>query len=408
MSRYKVKKYFEWKDWVTPKLLYDKPRHRWFVFPHSFTDELVACLVDEWDLDGTSLLIDPFVGAGTSILAAKQKGIPAKGFDLSPLAVLTSNIKIANYHNKRLKELWKQLKPQLRTCELNGEAELYPEVIQKALPGRKLATFHYFKEAIMNLRCSKREKEFFMLALLTMLPNYSNAIATGGWLSWKPNHRNLKSIISDYENLLTSMFDDIESTKLPRTSLWNNEVADARRLPLPSKSCDAVITSPPYPNRHDYTRVFTIELMFGLLDWEQTRDLRYQTFESHPEARPVRPSYSDYAEPRFIKRSINQIQELAEEKVVSMLHGYFIDLYLNIREVSRILKPGGFAAYVVGNAQYNGIPVEVDRATAAIAEQCGLKCEEIRVARIRGNSAQQMKVFGRNPSRESVVLLKRS
>ncbi len=39
-------------------------------------------LVDEWGLDESDLVLDPFVGAGTTILAAKEKGIPATGDDL--------------------------------------------------------------------------------------------------------------------------------------------------------------------------------------------------------------------------------------------------------------------------------------------------------------------------------------
>jgi hypothetical protein len=90
-----------------------------------------------------------------------------------------------------------------------------------------------------------------------------------------------------------------------------------------------------------------------------------------------------------------------------MLRGYFLDLYLCLKEVRRILKAGGRAGLVVGNAQYHGAVIEVDRATAAIGEQCGLVCDEIRLVRERGNSAQQMGQFGRLPSRESVVLFTR-
>ena len=90
-----------------------------------------------------------------------------------------------------------------------------------------------------------------------------------------------------------------------------------------------------------------------------------------------------------------------------MLRGYFLDLHSSLREVRRILKPGGHAAFVVGNAQYHGEVIEVDQATAVIGEQCGLVCDEIRLVRERGNSAQQMGKFGRLPSRESVVLFSR-
>jgi len=95
------------------------------------------------------------------------------------------------------------------------------------------------------------------------------------------------------------------------------------------------------------------------------------------------------------------------ERIVAMLHGYFLDLYLSMKEVARALRPGGHAAFVLGNAQYDGVPIEVDKATALIGKQAGLRCTEIRVVRERGNSAQQMKAHGRNPSRESVVILQK-
>ena len=50
---------------------------------------------------------------------------------------------------------------------------------------------------------------------------------------------------------------------------------DARSLPLRSDSVDAVLTSPPYPNRHDYSRVFHIELL--LLEYQKPRSNRCVT-----------------------------------------------------------------------------------------------------------------------------------
>lgn len=61
----------------------------------------------------------------------------------------------------------------------------------------------------------------------------------------------------------------------------------------------------------------------------------------------------------------------------------------------------------MGNAQYRGVPIAVDELTAEIGEQAGLRCDKLIVARYRGNSAQQMGKYGRNPSRESVVVFRR-
>ncbi len=406
-KRYKYRSCYSWKNWVVPSLLRERPIHRWLVFPHSFTDDIVKELIDEWSLGSSDLIVDPFIGAGTTLLASKEAGVPAIGFDLSPLAILASNTKVANYCIKHLEKLWRSLKHNLRVYNPNGEISGYPELIQRALPGKKLATLHYLKKRIDSMPCAEREKGFFLIALISLLPKFSNAIATGGWLSWEPNRRPAKSILKVYNHLIEGMLDDIQQVELARFSKWKAKISDARELPLENSQCSAVITSPPYPNRHDYTRIFGVELMFTFLNWEQTRNLRYQTFESHPESKPTRPEAVGYIEPRFLSRAIRRIGEKSQPRIVTMLHGYFLDLFLNLKEVGRILKKGGHAAFVVGNAQYSGVPLEVDKATAAIAEQCNLACEEIRVVRVRGNSAQQMKIYGRNPSRESVVILER-
>jgi hypothetical protein len=90
-----------------------------------------------------------------------------------------------------------------------------------------------------------------------------------------------------------------------------------------------------------------------------------------------------------------------------MLGGYFLDLWLSLREASRVCRRGARVAYVVGDAQYCSVPVLVDELTAEIGEQVGLTCERILVVRYRGNSAQQMARFGRRESRESVVILRK-
>ena len=408
MRSYPMTRRLDWRSWVTPRLLEDRPIHRWYVFPHSFTDELVKALIAEWELDGSDTIVDPFAGAGTAVLAAKELGIPAQGFDLSPLSVLATQVKVANYSPKRLKRHWDSLSKGIRVCGADGEAEHYPDLVVEALRGRRLATLHAIKQSIAKLPASKAEKRFFLLALLSILPQFSRAVATGGWLSWRESFLRAESIRDALAEQVAMMLEDLDSRHLSRSADWAGTRADARALPFCGQRASAVISSPPYPNRHDYTRVFGVELMFGFLNWDETRDLRYQSFHSHPEARPKRPKASGYTEPAFVRRAIADVTRQPEqERVVRMLRGYFLDLYLSLKEVCRILKPGGRAGFVVGNAQYHGAVIEVDRATATIGEQCGLVCQEIRLVRERGNSAQQMGRFGRLPSRESVVLFAR-
>ena len=408
MAKFVVEERKDWRLWVTPKPLGGKPVHRWYVFPHSFTSELVQALIDDWGLDGDDHILDPFAGAGTTLVAAKEKGIPATGYDLSPLAVFATRVKLANYNLPRIEKAWQGLQKDIDPAKWNGAARAYPELVRQALPGRLLGTFDALNRAIAALHASPAERDFFRLALLTTLPIYSRAIASGGWLSWVKKRNGAATILPDLSARVESMIEDVRKDEFPRRAHWHVKQADARALPDKAQTYSAVITSPPYPNRHDYTRVFGVELMFGFLNWEETRKLRYQSFESHPEAHPERPDAKAYVQPRTLARALAHIRkETDEARIPDMLKGYFLDMYLALREVKRVCRSKARIAFVVGNAQYYGESIPVDQLTAEIGEQVGLSCEKVLAARYRGNSAQQMGRYGRNPSRESVVIFRR-
>jgi len=408
MNQYRLIDKLTWREWVTPKPLEEKPIHRWYVFPHSFTSDLVHALIDEWGLGPKDRILDPFVGAGTTVLAAKERGISASGYDLSPLAVLAARTKIANYSFAQLRTAWEKLKRALDSERWNGPSRSYPQLVEKALPGRLLGAFEGVAREINLLPFSAAVRDFFRLALLATVPQFSRAVATGGWLSWVDRRRNAKSLVPTFATRVEGMLEDLRETNSPRQCRWHVEKADARRLPDPRRTFSAVITSPPYPNRHDYTRVFGIELMFGFLNWEEARSLRYQSFHSHPEARPERPRANGYVAPERLERSVRRISKATRDpRVPKLLEGYFLDMYICLREVSRVCRPGARIAFVVGNAQYCGEPILVDELTAEIGEQVGLTCEKLLVTRYRGNSAQQMGRYGRNPSRESVVIFQK-
>lgn len=406
---YPVEERCEWRLWVTPKPLKEKPIHRWYTFPHSFTSELVHALIEEWSLGPQDKILDPFVGAGTTLLAAKERGIPATGYDLSPLAAMITRAKIADYDLCSLTAAWKVLQEHFAKLTPGPVSRAYPELVRKALRGDLLPVFDTIRNLVVACPCSEVERNFFHLALLAVIPQFSAAVASGGWLKWveKPP-ADKADVVLAFGNRVEAMLKDLREVKLPQGSHWHAEHADARRLPDSDCSYAAVITSPPYPNRHDYTRVFGIELMFAFLNWEETRKLRYQSFHSHPEARPTRPAPDGYCPPEKLTRALARVESSAvDPRVPRMIGGYFVDMYVCLREVARVCRPGARIAFVVGNAQYYGEPVPVDELTAEVGEQAGLTCEKILAVRYRGNSAQQMARYGRNPSRESIVLFRK-
>ena len=400
VERYRLTESTSWRCWVTPKQARDQPIHRWFLLPHSFTADLVHALVHEWRLDGSDRILDPFAGAGTTVVAAKERGIPCAGYDLSPLAVLASNTKTANLCRSRLESVWLALDAMLDRGIQQDSRKHYPELVRKALPGRRLEEFENISGCIGETPCQPEERDFFRLALIALIPRFSHAVANGGWLRWLSQSVGKEPVVEAFKARVEMMLSDLSDNASSDRS-WEVGLRDARSLPDGDGTYTAVITSPPYPNRHDYTRIFGVELMFEFLDWERLRKLRYQSFHSHPEAQPERPAAHEYEPPASLA---DIIPGLSDKRIERMLRGYFLDMYLCLREITRVCRVGARVAIVVGNARYAGRAVHVDEYTAELGERTGLSCQEIRAVRWRGNSAQQMGKYGRLASRESVVL----
>lgn len=330
--------------------------------------------------------------------------MPAQGYDISPLAVVATNTKAATYRLDQLEKQWAKLKAMLCATARLEAVDGYPALLHRALPDGRLEVFHAIAKCIGQLVCMATVRNFFRLALISLIPRFSHAIANGGWLRWSYQGEPADLVLERYTRQVEMMLEDVRSSSEANQGEWRASIADARRLPAGAGEFSAVVTSPPYPNRHDYTRVFGVELMFAFLNWEDVRAIRYQSFHSHPEARPSRPPLDGYVPPKELRSCIEMVMD---RRLRRMLRGYFADMYLCLQEMKRVCREGARLALVVGNVQYNGEPVMVDEFTAELGDRIGFACREIRAVRWRGNSAQQMGKYGRRGSRESIVVFEK-
>lgn len=395
----------EWGRWLSPRTFSQQPVHRWYIFPHSFSPEFVPALAREWKLGSSDHLLDPFLGSGTTTLAARGLGIPCSGYDLSPLARFVSQVKCGQPSRDDVEFACDTIMAEKflsETCRIRG-GELDP-LLKRAFGERCLTKLLGLAERIRKSEIEGSCRSFLMLGLLCIVPEFALAERNGGWLRWRTEARPASELEEAFAHRVHEMardlVDDDRSEISPTIA-----VADARALPDADESVTAVLTSPPYPNRHDYTRIFGLELLLLFLSEQGTLKLRRQSFESHPEARPRRPEHAEYCAPQSLQ---DVLDDLRSTRVRRMLEGYFVDVFLSLREIARVLRPGSPAALVMGNAQYEGKALLVDELTAEIGEKVGLTCTEIRMLRMRGNSAQQMGRYGRRPSRESVVLFRKN
>ena len=377
------------------------PRHRWFYFPHSYSYRLVDKVLDYWEFTEGRTLADNFVGSGTTLLTARQRGLSAVGFDLSPLAVTVANTKIASYKTN-------QLNQALQVILRSSKESVFPvpERLSKAFTENEIKAIFKLLGPIKHLRGALRS--FFLVALLWTAKSFSRAVPDGGWFRWKEWPDRSEEIVQSFEYRVTCMIEDVEDLDWSIDSpAVRARLADARKLPLPGASVDGFITSPPYANRHDYSRIFHIDLLlFGLAEPAVTK-LRHRSIRSHVEAkRPSGYKYKlkGYSAPESLKTVLNELPTDADPRIKQLVKGYFEDIYLSLLEAGRILRPGGRIAYVVGNVRHAGTMIPVDEILADMASHAGLIFDAAWVMRLRGNSAQQMGQYGREPARETIVL----
>ncbi|MBZ9578232.1 hypothetical protein KJA13_04385 [Patescibacteria group bacterium] len=387
-----------------------KPIYNWHVFKHSYSKGLVEKLIEEFKLSKGSWVLDPFCGSGTTLLACKELGINSKGFDILPFSVFLSNVKTRTYEPCKLRQ---RLKNFNRNGKLTVKNTYLPDIkiIEKAFSNDVKDELLYLKYKINMIRDLK-VRDFYMLGLLSILESVSNTSKAGGFLRIDEKNVSGKEVYPKFLSKVEVMIQDVEefndNSKFTNAKV-NAKISDSRRFSTKRKF-DAIITSPPYPNRHDYTRIYGLELIFNFVgDNDELKQIRYDTLRSHVEARKKFKS-NGYKKPSTIDEIITKVKKagLNNSKIPEMIEGYFEDMYLSLLQMQKHLKKNGKIGLVISNVRFGGVNIPVDEILAEIGEQTGLSTDIIFVARYRGNSAQQMKKFKRKPSRESIIIWKNS
>lgn len=393
---------------VTPYQNKKLPVYDWYRYKHSFSRDLVMKVIEKFRLNDRDKILDPFCGSGTTLLASKEMGIPVRGIDVLPLSVFISNSKLLRYDKHHIK------------TAINGVKNLFNEnntnhIINKT---KKELLMRFFREDILDKilfirkwierKDNKETKYFLLTALLSILEDISYTRKDGGFLRILKGKK-ISDLKSVYLSKLYKMVRNIEFiNNLPNTDAEAIE-GDARKTMFESSSFSAVITSPPYPNRHDYTRVYLLELIIGFIDTQkEIKTLRYQSVRSHVEARRKFIT-EDYNSSNILNAVLKRLEKISlpNRQIIKMLEGYFEDMYLVLKEIKRVLKPKGKVTFIIGDVRYGGVKVPVGNILIDIGNNIGLEFQKKIVARMRGNSPQQMKKYGRDPMEENILIWKK-
>lgn len=433
--------------------------HRWLKYKEGFSASLVRDLLADFGIAAGGTVLDPFMGSGTTALVARLAGMNSAGFDVLPMSKIAIEAKEAVYQYDL---------PELRSLIESIEADQLPDdwteqtpqlsITADGYPQRTAREIAYFTHRLDEARINPLTRNLARLCLLNCLERVSYSAKDGQYLRWDYRCPKIIAAVADREargrkpftvRLDKGELPSLQSALAEELRLMLSDIADLQRqeapqgdphchfqqrsalegLPeLPGSSIDAVVTSPPYCNRYDYTRTYALELAWLGIDEQRMRQLRQEllscTVESHPKMEWLRNHYetlgrtADFErlagvarnnatlnEIRGALRQRNEAGEINNKGVLRMVDGYFTELTFIFGELLRVCRPGAHVAFVNDNVRYAGEVVPVDFLSCQLAEQLGFTVERVyTLKQQKGNSSQQMKRYGRLPLRKSVTV----
>ncbi|MHB8128564.1 MAG: DNA methyltransferase [Mobilitalea sp.] len=393
----------------------EKPYQRWYRYKEGFSIDLVKHLIKEYSHNKSGIILDPFAGSGSTLIAANQMGYKGVGFEVNPFSYFLADCKL-NYYSDEMNEEFKNAYEIILKSALNYSCEYkLPKLsISEKVFTEEIEKFYMtIDDAIISFKPQFEEtKNLLRLGWLSCLERVSNYRKAGNGLKIKKyvKPRILSKddvyaiLLEQYQNMY---IDIIKHKEKPNASIYNESSLNMKKR-VKDESITGIIFSPPYANCFDYTEIYKLELWFGgfVKEYSELKDLRKQSLHSHLNGELINV---DSNKSETLNKLIKELsgKELWDKRIPLMLQSYYNDMFQILDQCYIALENKGFCCVVVGNSAYGGVVFPADLILSEYAESIGFIVNKIEVDRYIITSSQQYNMTKEcgNYLRESVVCL---
>lgn len=353
-------------------------------FPAKFIPQIPRWAIDQMaPVDG--VVLDPFMGSGTTLIEGLTTGRVSFGLDIDPLARMIAQAKTDGPCAERIERL---------IGELAARWTAPATVLTPPMPDIRDFGHWFTTDAwgwlqslfatIRDLECDARDRRFLLVVFSSVLRRVSNAddqsqkTYVSGTLPKSPPDarstflRAAERAVAGLRELEMALPDSAAPVRIP-------EHGDACAMPLESASVDLVVTSPPYLDSVDYMYNLMLEYFWlGPMLGVPTRAAFNQM-----RRRPVGAKNPAAGSPLpACLRELVAFEHLPSDRR-EPASTYFGMMQRHFAEASRCLKPGGRYVLVVGNSQSRRDVVPVHTALVHLAAEEGMQVEKVFGYRIR-------------------------
>lgn len=327
--------------------------HGYYTYPAKFIPQLAARLIHEFTC-ANEIVVDPFMGSGTTVVEAVVQGRIGVGVDINPVAHLVARVKATPLEPASLQSTYDKIAAKLEAPK-RGKLKVpkHDRIDYWFLPPQKeaLAFLLQYLDEIDDANV----RDFFLVAFAQILKSCSI------WLqrSVKPTRDFHKTPAEPFDVFLRharymlkqnqAFWDTVPARVKEKIDTYRIvECRDARALPMTDGAASLVVTSPPYVTSYEYA------------DLHQLAALWFEHYSSLPEFRKrfIGTAYSERAEIDLKSGIAEKIcAELPDNKKSREVRNYFADLLECFIEMRRVLKIGGKACIVIGNTELRGVKI---------------------------------------------------
>ena len=400
------------------------PVHRWFTYPAGYSYKFVEAKINQYGLNPGSTVGDPFLGTGTTSLAARKLGVHSVGVEAHRFVHWVAATKL--YLNHDVASLEKAIADTVADAlSLIGTVayeDLWPALVYKCFDERNLAQLAAIRTAITRAAVAYEIRDFLKLALTSTLRIVTTAGA--GWPYIAPSKYAAKKVtreaVKEFDRQCRRMLSDVNEVQELGLPFSSHEVilGDARAFDsyTGAETIDLMVTSPPYLNNYDYADRTRLETYFWgeTASWADiTREIRDHlivaatTQVSMSALNGVRKLLGIREVDSEIHAELASIVgRLAEMRAIRagkktydyVVAAYFEDMLRVLQCAWKALKPGAQFVLVVGDSAPYGVHVATENFLGRIGIAVGFSSSSIEELRTRGGK------WGNNPQRHKTQL----